>query len=213
MGDCIHVRIDERGPFGKESGQHRAKGTQQVLVVTYSNQSHYCVGCPGDEPESNDAKDDGGQLHLLLVLVLARLYAARRNDHVQNVRVTVGDGDKGYTPGEHKVTEHEYARVLVIGQVIKAAAGEESFRYVAAVYLQQRNTGEEQGVEPAEEDHKTGLYMCRQSVRIQRIHYNIEPIYGDGCQRRDGQCSRERTHESVCLASCVGDKTTADESV
>lgn len=182
----VHVRIDKRRSLGEEGRQHRTEWRQQVLVTTYPDESHDGIGRPGDEPQRNHTEDDSGQLQLLLRLVLVRLDAVRRDDHVQDVGVAVGNGDKGNTPGEHKVAEHEDAGVPVLRQVVEAAAGEVSLGHVTAEDFQQRHGREEERVAPAEEDHETRLHVRGGPVRIQRVQDHIEPVDGDGGQRGNG---------------------------
>lgn len=115
--------------------------------------------------------------------------------------VTVGDRCKGHAPREHKVKEHEDACVHIVRQVVKAAAGEIALGHVAAEDLEQWYSGEEERVEPAEDDHETCLHMGRGTVWVERVHNHVEAVHGDGGQRGDGQGTREGAHKAIRLAA------------
>lgn len=177
-----------------------------MRIVTDPKESDDGVRRPCDEPKGDHTEHDGGKFQLLLVLVLIRLDAVCREHDMQDVRVTIGDGEEGHAPGANKVTEHENPSVPIVRQVVEAAASQVSFRHVAAEYFQQRYSGEEEGVEPTDEDHESGLPKGRCSIRIQRIDNHVKPVDCDSGQCGYGDCPSEGSHESVNLATCEGEE-------
>lgn len=132
MRYSVHVGINQRSTFGKERRQHWSQRRQQVFIVTNPNEGNNCVGCPSDEPQSDDTEHDYGQFEFLFGLVFVWLDLIRRYYYVHYMRIAVGDGDKRNAPRTDKVAEHEDARVHVVSQVVKTAAGEESLGHITA---------------------------------------------------------------------------------